>query len=155
MDTVEFLRLVDSSGLNKVELSNVLNLSRTTVYNWLGGDKIPKKYWSLIRNVLGKTPEELKELAKHKNISLDTPTEKKIILNSGLINRTDELAELVVFLNNNYEDLQEHPLFKMFIEKIEKEAEIKYKEWFVKQMDQETITKEDLLKKLLQKRSIS
>ncbi|WP_421805770.1 hypothetical protein [Flagellimonas sp.] len=152
MDKKEFLGLVDASRLNKVELSNVLNLSRTTVYKWFSGEEIPKKYHSLIRNVLSKSPKELKELARLENPSFENSA-KRILLNEGLFRRTGELGELVTFMIKNYEELQHHPLFKMFTERIEKEAEIKYKEWLVKQIDEETLTKEELIKKLLQKRS--
>ncbi len=76
---------------------------------------------------------------------------KKILLDHEFLLRTDEVGELVMFLNGDYKDLKKHPLFKLFFYKIEKEAVINYKEWLINELNQETFTKEELIKKLLTK----
>nr|WP_299488672.1 helix-turn-helix transcriptional regulator [uncultured Allomuricauda sp.] len=157
MNTEEFLELYDSSGLSKVDLALALDMSRTSVYNWLGGGNIPKKNWKRIRDVLSKSPEELKDLVaknlqKQMNDYQDSPDQPNTIrLDLNLLDSKQDTGRLLLFLNKNLNELKEDVAFGLFFEKIENAAVNKFKNALVEDADQESFTKEEYIKKVLSK----
>ena len=126
MNTEEFLTLVDSSGLSKVDLATVLEVSRTTVYNWLNGGEIPKKNWKKIRTELTKTPEELKRLLEDSDILLAPDTSAgagmKIVLNQDLVNRESEVFQLAGYLFKMRDSFGEDSILTSFLINLEEKG---------------------------------
>lgn len=65
MDNMEFRELLKKSKLSKVDAAKVLGVGRQTIYNWLGEVEIPESKIEFVRNMLSKTPEELKGLSEN------------------------------------------------------------------------------------------
>lgn len=67
MDNKEFRELLKQSKLGKTAASKVLGVGRQTIYNWYNGKEIPDSKADFIRNMLSKSPKELKQISKNEH----------------------------------------------------------------------------------------
>lgn len=68
MDSKEFKKLVDDSGLQITEVAKVLGIGRGTVYNYLKDDNIPETKVDFIRSTLKKDKDKLKLIVKSEGV---------------------------------------------------------------------------------------
>ena len=143
---------VSIPGINTmIEIAALLNVSLDELVLDTLGDPLSQYDQFARNNQVGSAGKKAKENSSTNEGNASNKEGKRILLNEELFQKTDEIGELVLFLNEDVERLRRHPLMKLFVNKIEKEAVIEYKEWLIETLDKEVYTKEDLIKLILLK----
>lgn len=81
MNKEEFKELADNSGLTKKELGKLFGVTRGTIHNWLVGKNIPETKIDFIREILSKSPEEIRRLSIHKDVYTVEDVEPFVVKN--------------------------------------------------------------------------
>lgn len=82
-------------------------------------------------------------------ISNTSEKSMSINLDKDFLNRNSEVAELVTFLNRNYNALRKNELFSLYFDKIEQVAVNDFKEKFLIELNKKNYSKEELVKQIL------
>lgn len=132
--------IINKSGLSPEDFAEEINYGKSSIYKVLRGDtkKISPK---LATKISKKFPEYSREYLlslneKDKLGHLSGKIKNAVVLNEGLIKRQDELHSLAFFLNNNYEELVNDPVFKMFIDRVKAEARTELRHELSKELNQ-------------------
>lgn len=73
----------------------------------------------------------------------------EITLDKDFLKRKNEVAELVTFLNRNDKSLRKNDLFNLYFNKIEQTAVNDFKEKFLREINKENYTKQEVIHQIL------
>lgn len=148
MEIGEILKkLLEEKGVTPYEVSADTGISQSTFSRMLNKNTKPnQKNKRLLAEYFNVNPEFLVTGKKRSVVQTKT-----VELDDGLLERNDEIAALVLYLKNNDRQLRSHPLFSIYFEHLETKSINRFKEQFLRDIESETMSKEEIIRKLLSK----